>query len=207
MKKSLLLSAAVLLGLSAFGQEFPRFEIAALYSFARYAPSATYTHGHSLNGGGGQLTVNFTENLGIKMDLVGYGSTQTVFTLPRGSALLPAGGTIRGNGNLFTYMFGPQIKSRSEKVQPYFHLLFGAAHSNVYASAYTNAGGSRSGAPSGDAFAMAFGGGVDIPVSNMVAIRVGQVDYLLTRFTNQFTNSNQNNFRYSAGIVLHLGNR
>ncbi len=206
MKRALLLAAVVLLGLPALAQEFPRFEIAALYSYARYAPSAAYTQGHSLNGGGGQLTVNLTESIGIKMDLVGYGSTQTVFTVPAGSSVLPSGGTIRANGNLFTYMFGPQIKSRSEKAQPYLHLLFGAAHSNVYASAYNNAGGSRSGAPSGDAFAMAFGGGVDIPLSRTVAIRVGQVDYLLTRFTNQFTNSNQNNFRYSAGIVFHVGN-
>jgi hypothetical protein len=61
-------------------------------------------------------------------------------------------------------------------------------------------------APAAEAFAMDFGGGVDIPVHTFVAIRPVQIDYLLTRFSNPFTGaSNQNNFRYSAGIVFSLG--
>ncbi len=37
-------------------------------------------------------------------------------------------------GNVFTYMFGPQIKKHSGKLQPFGQALFGAAHSNVYAN-------------------------------------------------------------------------
>ena len=60
-------------------------------------------------------------------------------------------------------------------------------------------------APSNNAFVMAFGGGVDIPVGHTVSIRPAGVDYLYTNFTNRFNNSDQNNFRYSAGINFNLG--
>src|SRR5882762_2702539 len=41
-------------------------------------------------------------------------------------------------------------------------------------------------------------GGIDISISCLVAIRVIEADYLLTRLNS----TNQNNFRFSAGIVL-----
>ncbi len=208
--KILIAVSVLLLGLAAFAQEYPVAEVAATYSYVRYAPSAQYTQGHSLNGAGGAITYNFNDYLGIKMDLQGFGSTQTNFTIPA-STNFPIGATGRVEGNLFTYMFGPQIKFRTPKLHPYGHLLFGGAHSNVYADAYKSlcqAGTcSFSKAPAGDAFAMAFGGGVDIPVNRTVSIRVGEVDYLLTRFTNQFTNTNQSNLRYSGGIVFTFGQR
>ena len=54
ISKAILAAACiVLLTLSAAAQEFPRAELAIDYSFVRYAPSAAYTKGHSLNGGGG----------------------------------------------------------------------------------------------------------------------------------------------------------
>src|ERR1700757_1142935 len=43
--------AMVLLGSVALAQEAPKTELSYDYSFARYAPSASYTHGHSLNCG------------------------------------------------------------------------------------------------------------------------------------------------------------
>jgi hypothetical protein len=108
-------------------------------------------------------------------------------------------------------MFGPQIKVRAHRLQPFGHLLFGAAHTNVYSNAFKQicqpiAGNcSFKTSPANDAFAMGFGGGVDIPLGHTVAFRPVEIDYLLTRFTNQFANSNQNNFRYSAGLVFSFG--
>jgi hypothetical protein len=61
--------------------------------------------------------------------------------------------------------------------------------------------------PTAEAFAMDFGGGVDIPIGKKISFRPAQIDYLLTRYSNQFTKtSNQNNFRYSVGIVFTLAN-
>jgi opacity protein-like surface antigen len=213
IKKMIIIGSILLVGIVAFAQEFPRTEVALTYNYLRYAPSAAFTQGHSLNGGGGGLTYNFNEYLGLKMELGGYGSNETTFTIPAGTTNFP--GAVRGQvqGNLFTYMFGPQIKFRTPKFHPFGQLLFGGAHSNVYGNAFQTicqpiAGACAfSKAPSGDAFAMAFGGGVDIPLNHTVSIRAGEVDYLLTRFENQFTNGNQSNVRFSAGIVFTLGQR
>ena len=200
-------AAVMILGIAAWAQEFPRAELALDYSFARYAPSASYTQGHSLNGGGGAIKVNVNEFLGLVMDLQGYGSNKTSFTIPA-NTYFPGGGSGTVQGNLFTYLFGPEIKVRAHGIHPFGHLLFGAAHSNVYGNAFKQICQPIAGncafnkAPAGDAFAMTFGGGVDIPINKSVSFRPAQVDYLYTRFTNQFTNAGQNNVRFSAGLVF-----
>jgi hypothetical protein len=209
--KIIQLAAMVMLfGLTAWAQEFPRFEVGADYSFVRFAPNAAYTQGHSLNGGGGEFVVNINEYLGFKMDLQGYGANKNNFNIPQNS-VFPGGATGTVSGNLFTYTFGPQIKVRAHGLHPFAHLLLGGAHSNVYANAFKQicqpiAGDcSFSKAPAENAFAMMFGGGVDIPLGHAVSFRPAEIDYLLTHFTNQFANSNQNNFRYSAGVVFSFG--
>jgi len=211
VKRVLICGTILLLGVTAWAQEFPRAEVGVDYSYIRYAPSAPYSKGHSLNGGGGELNINFNEYLSIKMDLQGYGSNLTTFKIAP-NATFPLGASGNVQGNLFTYLFGPQIKVRAHRFQPYGHLLFGGAHSNVYGNAFHTicqpivGGCDFSKAPASNAFAMDFGGGVDIPVHKNVSIRPAQFDYLLTRFHNPFTgDNNQNNFRYSAGIVFAFG--
>lgn len=200
----------LLVGLGAWAQEYPLAEAGFDYSYARYAPSAAYTQGHSLNGGGGSFVYNISEYLGIKADFQGYGSNHTQFTIPP-NVYFPGGGSGNVQGNLFTYLFGPQVKVRVPKLQPFAHLLFGGAHSNVYANAFKTicqpivGGCTFSKTPGGDAFAMAFGGGVDIPIGHSVSFRPAEIDYLLTNFVNQFNNGVQNNFRYSAGINFSIG--
>jgi|SRR4051812_33871670 hypothetical protein len=205
-----LAGVVILLGFSAWAQEFPRFEVGVDYSFAHFHPNAAYTQGHSLNGGGGSFVVNINEFLGIKMDLQGYSSNTNTFLIPQ-NVSFPGSASGKISGDLFTYMFGPQIKVRAHGLHPFAHLLFGAAHSNVYANAFKQicqpiAGNcSFNKTPAEDAFAMAFGGGVDIPLGKSISFRPAEIDYLLTHFTNQFANSNQNNFRYSAGLVFSFG--
>jgi opacity protein-like surface antigen len=202
--------AGLLVSVTAWCQEFPKAEVGFDYSYARFAPNVANSQGHSLNGGGGTLVFNINRYLGIKMDLQGYGSNTSHFVILPGPNF-PIGGTANVQGNLFTYLFGPQIKIHAPKVQPFVHLLFGGAHSNVYANAFKNicqpiiGACAFSRAPSNNAFAMAFGGGVDIPVTHVISIRPAEVDYLYTNFTNQFNNSNQNNFRYSGGINFNIG--
>src|SRR5436190_24390240 len=93
---------ALLLGTTAWGQEWPKVEVGADYSYLRFAPSGPYTKGHSLNGGGGSLVYNWNEYLGLKMDLKGYTSSVTGFNIPANSTF-PSG--LNGNvqGNMFTY--------------------------------------------------------------------------------------------------------
>ena len=210
--KWILFASSLLLTLTAWSQEFPKADVGFDYSYARYAPNPAGTSGHSLNGGGGTLVLNLSQYLGIKMDLQGYGSNTSTFIVPI-SRNFPSGAIANVQGNLFTYLFGPQIKIRAPHFQPFVHALFGGAHSNVYANAFKTicrpalGACAFSTAPSGNAFAMAFGGGVDIPVGKVVSIRPAEIDYLFTDFTNQFNNSHQNNFRYSGGINFSFGGR
>ena len=76
-------SAVLLLGVVAWAQEFPRYEVGVNYSYMRFNPS-TNTNSHSLNGGGGSITFNINEYLGIKADLQGTGSNDTEFHIPAG---------------------------------------------------------------------------------------------------------------------------
>jgi hypothetical protein len=209
--KTVLLGAIVLsLGVAAWAQEFPRFEAAADYSYARYVPSANNVNNYSLNGGGGSFDVNFTQYLGIKVDLQGYNSNTNTFRVSPGPNF-PNGVTGQVSGNLFTYLFGPQIKFRLGSFHPFFHALYGGAHSNVYGTAFNTlcqpiAGTcSFKSTPSGNAFAMAYGGGLDLRINKSISLRPAEIDYLYTKFSNQFTNTNQNNFRYSAGVVFTFG--
>jgi hypothetical protein len=203
----------VLLGLAALAQEFPRAEIGLDYSYARFAPSAPYSKGHSLNGGGGSATFNITHYLGIKMDLQGYGSNETSFNIAPNN-LFQNGLSGKVQGNLFTYLFGPEFKLHSPIVHPFVHTLFGGAHSNVYSSAYRQlcvnplqqGSCSFTHQPVNHAFAMALGGGLDIPVNQHVSVRPAELDWLLTQFDNPFTGgSSQHNFRYSGGVVFTFG--
>jgi hypothetical protein len=211
VRKVLIFGAILLLGLTAWAQEFPRAELGVDYSYARYSPSSSYSKGHSLNGGGGSATININEYLGIQMDLQGYGSNLTSFNIAP-NPTFPGGLNGSVQGNLFTYLFGPQIKVRAHNFQPFGHLLFGGAHTNVYGNAFKTlcqpiAGGcGLSKAPAAEAFAMAFGGGLDIPINKTISFRPAEIDYLLTRFTNPLTKTNnQNNFRYSVGLTFNLG--
>jgi outer membrane protein OmpA-like peptidoglycan-associated protein len=197
-------------GVVAWAQEAPKWELTPDYSFARYAPSASYTKGHSFNGGGGRLVFNVNRWLGIGGDLQGYNSNTTQFNIPS-NPTFPNGFSGSVSGNLFTYLFGPVIKFRGNRVEPFFDVLPGAAHTNVYGNAFKTicqpvAGDcSFSAAPDSNAFALSAGGGLDIPVNRRIYIRPGEFDYLYTRFTNQFNNAGQNNFRYLAGLGINMG--
>ncbi len=208
--KAIIVGAIFLVGVTAWTQEWPKVEVGADYSYLRFAPSGPYTKGHSLNGGGGSLVYNWNEYLGLKMDLKGYTSSVTGFNIPANSTF-PSG--LNGNvqGNMFTYLFGPQLKVRAHMIQPFAHLLFGGAHTNVYGNAFKtlcqpmvgNCGTVK--APTAEAFAMDFGGGIDIPTNKTISFRPVQIDYLLTRYSNPFTKTNnQNNFHYSVGVVFTL---
>ena len=121
------------------------------------------------------------------------------------------GFTVAGqvSGNVFTYMFGPQIKKHSGKFQPFGQALFGAAHSNAYANAYNNIHGLTSASSNNNAFAMEFGGGLDYALTPHIQLRPVEVDYLYTRFGVNGTSytGSQNNFKYFAGLNFTFGGK
>ena len=92
-------------------------------------------------------------------------------------------GAYKSGQHLHTYMFGPVFSLRSGKVTPFAHALFGGV-----------SGGTT-------AFAMAFGGGVDVKVADKVAFRLIQGDWLVFR-SEGFTS--KKNARISTGLVFRF---
>jgi hypothetical protein len=194
MKKAFLIGFVLLFGSAAFAQSDTKMEVSANYSYMRFNPqNSNIISSFSLNGGGGAFSYFFTDMIGIKAEFEGYGST---------TRTLVATGT-NVQANLFTYNVGPVIKYRQGKFQPFGEVLFGGAHANAYVN-LCNASGGCIGSPSNNAFDFIIGGGLDIPVTKSISIRPAEVDFVLTRFGNNFTggNNNQSNFRYQAGVVF-----
>jgi outer membrane immunogenic protein len=202
------LAVVVLLTGAAFAQD--KFEVYGEYSYLRFNPTVFGLNSRSFNGGGGGATWYFAKILGIKGDFMGYGSTSftktfsSSVTLPNG-AVIPAG-SYRSQGNMFTYLFGPVVRIPIPKVTPFGEILFGGSNTNGYVNLVNSidaAGGTISRSPTQHPFTMAIGGGLDISVSTHVSSRPGEIDYVLSRYSNPLASTNnQNNFRYCGGVVF-----
>jgi hypothetical protein len=175
MKKLLGVAVALLvISVPVLCQDYPKAEVFGGYQYTRINPGGGIS-GDNYNGWNAAVTGNINRWLGATADFSGAYKDISGLSLKQ-----------------HTFLFGPTIASHSsDKFTPFVHALFGGAHSSA----------SISGAGLSDsAFAMALGGGVDLGVKNF-ALRIGQFDYLMTRFGGE----TQNNFRYSAGIVFRFG--
>jgi len=201
VRLAVLLAVASLVCSVSFAQDSPKIEITGDYSYFRLNPGLpSVWNSQNLNGGGAQAAFYVKSWLALAADLQGYGS----FTqCPKSSSEFSG----CASGNLFTYTFGPQVKYRAGKFEPFAEVLLGGAHTNFYANACnkdTGICGSKS--PTNNAFALAIGGGIDIAVSEHFAIRLVDADYELTRFGNNFTggNNSQSNFRFQTGVQFRF---
>lgn len=187
--------------LAAQEEATPRVTMFGGYSYLRNSGS------NSFNGWEGQGTFNFTRHFGITADINGNYRTLASFSL------LP-GVSVTANQSMYNFLFGPTVTTSFGRTSVFGHVLFGQALSNLGGGiSLPIIGGISSGVTNATAFAMAFGGGVDIGLSRHFAIRAAQVDYLRTQFRSAdalsaglfgSTNGRQNNFRYSAGIVFRF---
>jgi hypothetical protein len=91
-----------------------------------------------------------------------------------------------------TYTAGPTFALRGERVTPFAHVLFGGFRAS------TGAMGLNAGI---DGFAMMTGGGMDVAITDRVAVRAFQVDWLLWRSMGA---TEKANVRVSAGIVFRF---
>ena len=175
MKKIAVLGVFFLVfSLAAMAQDYPKAEVFGGYS---YVHSSILSTGFNFNGASGSIAYNPHPNWGLVADIGGYHTN-----------------TLGADASVVTYLFGPKIASRSnERFTPFAQALFGGAHI-----------GSGVLGVSENGFALALGGGVDANVNYNVAVRVGQVEYLLTKF-NDGLNDRQTSVRISAGVVFRFG--
>lgn len=114
------------------------------------------------------VTGNFKHVLGIAADVGGVYRSKTV------------------HSSIHTYTAGPVLTARLPVVQPFVHVLFGAATLSAEGTHNT-------------AFAMFAGGGLDIGLRKGIGLRLVQADWLMTKFNS---NTQQRQGRVSAGLVI-----
>lgn len=177
--KNLMLFCVLLCGLSAMAiaQTVPKSEIFGGYSYKRCENEGHGDADCNLHGWNASVSVNPNKHVGIVGDFGGhYGKVADAVDLKVNSI-----------------MIGPKITIRTPRVTPFVQALFGYAHVTAKLGPVV--------AGKGNFFAMAFGGGVDVNVSEYFAVRPVQADYFTIKTGNNFTKD----FRYSGGVVFKLG--
>ena len=166
------------------------FEVFGGYSYLRTGnPYDEDSHGWNT-----AVSGNLTKHIAVKADFAGhYDNYSRALT----------GGAIDVSNRLHTFLFGPQFNFRAtERVNPFVHALFGAAHDRTRATR-----GAAVVDFSDTGFAMVLGGGVDAKLNDSVSFRIFQTDYLLTRYSDPniapVARRNIHRFRFSTGLVFH----
>ncbi len=187
MQRLVSFTALVILAsaLVAHAQETPKAEVFGGYSYLRANQVSAAGCCFNMNGGIGSVAIHSNSWLSWVGEVGGYKngnvhSTSTDLTL-------------------VSYLFGPRLSYSKTRIMPFAQALVGGAHAG--GSLYTTAGLSSS-----NGFAVSTGGGLDIKVSRLLALRLIQADYLFTKLQNG-TNDRENNLRLSAGIVLRFGGK
>jgi hypothetical protein len=130
-----------------------------------------------LHGGGGGIQENVNDWFGGRFEVHAFG-----------------GDTGGVHVTAQTWSLGPVFSLRKyQRFTPFVHVQLGAVHAS---SGYLGI------SESSTKFMQAPGGGVDIGVNPHVAVRL-QGDYVSTNFLND----HQNNFQFSAQLVVRLGHK
>jgi hypothetical protein len=178
--------------------------------------SASDVPAFSANGGGGQFVLNFGK---------WFGAVADVGAVHNGDI-----GGYHLDTTLTNFMFGPRIPIRvSHRITPYLQALFGGVYGSTSApvtvppgtvvlppvvnpassTAATNAANAIAlrAATSQTAFAMAYGGGLDIKINKIVSFRPIGLDYYMMRLQNLRTanDNNQHCLRYTTGFNFTFG--
>jgi opacity protein-like surface antigen len=202
MKKPFALFA--LLAVSSFpvlaqdrGQDRPLFEINGGYTFQRWdtPPVAQPPSSFDFNGFNAGAAFHVTRWLAAVADITGTYNSQGA-----------AGANAKTH--IYSYLFGPRIYPLGHhKLTPYVHGLVGVATYDI------NVPAPNQFHESNNDFSFAIGGGLDWSIGRHFAIRLGQFDYQQTRFlhadavASSVPPDNQNNFKYSAGLVIRFGEK
>jgi hypothetical protein len=159
----------------------PQIELAGGFTFVRANPASA--GGLNLMGGGESLAYSLSNHFSAVADVGEYRFTGLAAGL---------------RSKLYTYMFGPRYTfTKTGRVACFAQILAGGSRVNA------SSGGIQAGE---NGFALAIGGGLDLPIRPHVALRVVQADYFLTRFESVADlPATQNHIRISTGVVIRLG--
>ena len=188
--RRMVMFAVVLLACSVSAKaqsSYPKAEIFGGYSYLNVNGEDTVgVDRKSLHGVGFSLAGNLSKKIGITGDF-SYNVRNNIEV-----------GSFNVDLNAFYFLFGPRFSWRSEKATVFGHALAGGVRSKTHLKGF--------GAGRETDFAMGFGGGVDVRVNKIIAVRAFQGDYLPTRVDDLFGDKKWiHHFRVQAGVVFTFG--
>ena len=197
MKKLLALFAFLaVFSLPAFAQETPVFQFGGGYTYRSL--DVPFSDRLNMNGWNATAEYAVARWLSVAADIDGTYKSQTDPDLTA---------TGKDKTDIYSYLFGPRVYPLGHhRLTPFVHALFGVGHARVSLPAVT---GSPAFAQSENDFTYAIGGGIDFSLGKRFAIRVAKFDYEQTRFFQSGApgTPNQNNFKYSAALLVKLGSK
>lgn len=158
--------------------KLPAIDVFGGYSYLRFdAKPLGFANDLNLNGANVSVALpDLYEGLGVALDISGYRTTEM---------------------EEFNFMIGPQYTFEWKGIRLYGHGLFGKARDRLRQPGTTLV------EPSSLSRAIAFGGGVDVPLKGRFSLRAIQADYLIT---DEF-GSTQHNVRLSTGLIYRFGKK
>jgi Outer membrane protein beta-barrel domain len=184
--------SVALLALSSFptlARDAPTLEVGGGYAFRSWQvpPLAQPPSRYNMNGWNANVPYNVIDKIGSALDVAGTRNNSN------------------GDQSICSFMPGPRLYPMGHhKLTSFVHVMAGLGRYKLYllpddtipepALNYSE-----------NRLAFDFGGGIDAMVNSRVAIRVAQVAYERTVFTVFTDPASQNNFRFSAGVVVHFG--
>ena len=186
MRRMIFLAIGLFLfSISSFAQEviYPKAEVFGGFSISSIPGVASFdpTTGlptssrKSFKGWQGSANFNITHRLGIVGDFGGQYASIPGFTV---FGITSSGVSL----NSYQFLFGPRLMFRRSKVTPFVHAMFGGLKEGIGSISVTDPVSGLSvttPAVSSTGLGMAFGGGLDINISDRLALRVPQFDWTL----------------------------
>ena len=180
----------------------PKAELFVGYSYLQAVPKlADGNRLVWLNGGSASVAYNLNRHWGIVGDVGDYTNSEIRFQGASGATF----NVNDADGGVISYLFGPRLSFRHDRVTPFVQALFGGAHASEVT--LSNCALNCTLLPTQNTFAWTGGGGLDVTVHRHFAIRIIQAEYLMTRFQDYSTGTtaSQNDMRLSAGLVFRIG--
>ena len=226
MKKLVLVLALMLcVSTMAVAQDVSVVDVFGAYSFMRCKGQTTGDsryEGCNMNGWNGGVDINLESNWAITIDISGHygwkdnyrenvGGTYQTAPAPSTTTITTFPTNRWADEKIMTIMGGPRYTFAfvNERVHPYVHVLFGVSHVNpgeLISETINRETGevtarTRYQRVVENNFTQAYGGGINVIVSDKWFVRPVQVDYVALRRAGAYEKS----FRIGAGFGYRIG--
>jgi hypothetical protein len=200
-----IVSLVVLCSIVASAQDVPKYEVFTGYSYLRGKGAAIPTRvdeNRDMQGWNVSIARNLTDWFALVGDFSGhYGAHDSAFTTSIGRFSSDT------RENIHLFLGGPRVSFfKTRRFTPYVQTLIGVARAGSTSEDRLDSSSRFKVSNTDVGFAAAFGVGLDARLSEKLALRLIQADYVLTRLdADNGARENKENLRVSAGLCFRFG--